>query len=73
MRPVPVTFLRFAFSDQLTVMGRQCLTLGMRSVSRRWERTLADLGGRVAARGAGLLLVVERAATGNIACQFLRR
>ena len=65
MRPVPVTFLRFAFSDQLTMNPCQQLTFGMRSVSGRWKRTLADLSGRVAARGAGLLLVVERAATEN--------
>lgn len=38
------------------------------------RRTLADLGSRVAARGAGLLLVVERPATiERIFRQFLSR
>ena len=71
MRPVPVTFLRFAFSDQLSVMHPcQRLTLG-KALGRKpkrascWKRTLADLSGRVAARSAGLLLVVERTATGE--------
>lgn len=77
MRPVPVVFLRLAFSDQLTVfrvtLVSHLLPLSFsltsplpnrRSNHRDREmRTLANLGGRVSARGAGLGLVVERTAT----------
>ena len=77
MRPVPVTFLRFAFSDQLSVM-RPCqrLALGQRLhrswILRCWKRTLADLSGGVAAPGADLLLVVERPAAGELSMSALQ-
>ena len=77
MRPVPVTFLRFAFSDQLSVV-RPCqrLAVGQR-LRRSWilrccKRTLADLSGGVAAPGADLLLVVERPAAGELSMSALQ-
>jgi hypothetical protein len=79
IRPVPVTFLRFAFSDQLSVM-RPCQRLTTREETRAeperygcWQRTLAGLSSRVAARGANLLLVVERPAAVESSCQCLPR
>ncbi len=55
MRPVPVVFLRFAFSPQLSddVSWLQ---------GRVRRRTLPDLGCGIAARRAGVLLNVEGAA-----------
>ena len=64
MRPVPVVFLRLAFSLQLSV-SRACVSL-MRARGcrvRSGQRTLSGLGGGVAARSAGVLLDVKRAAT----------
>jgi hypothetical protein len=58
MRPVPVVFLRLAFSPQLTVLCYSQFT-----VSFEVEHTLADLGSGVSARGAGVLLDVEGATT----------
>jgi hypothetical protein len=61
MRPVPVVFLRLAFSPQLTV-----LCYSQSTVSFGVERTLADLGSGVSARGAGVLLDVEGATTWRV-------
>lgn len=64
IRPVPVTFLRFAFSDQLTVQP-SCQRLSPQRGSRKrkifghWEHTFAGLSSRVATRSAHLLLEVE--------------
>jgi hypothetical protein len=60
MRPVPVVFLRIAFSPQLTTA---CQSLSLSHGDGVGERTLAGLGRRVAARGAGVLLDVEGATT----------
>lgn len=67
IRPVPVTFLRFAFSDQLSAsQSRQWLRPRLSDMaSVCWKRTLAGLSSRVAARSANLLLVVERPAAGG--------
>lgn len=70
MRPVPTVFLRLAFSDQLSVdavsnavQERRVLDIGLSTPSVRSSHTLADLGSRVAARRALMLLNVKRAAT----------
>lgn len=75
MRPVPVVFLRLAFSDQLS--GQ--LATGFEVARRRRPgpetgtgtgmvaHTLPDLGGRVATRGALVLLDVHGAATATTA------
>lgn len=71
IRPVPVTFLRFAFSDQLSAPYPSAVSLKLSSTDGR-KPTLADLSSRVAARSASLLLVVERPATNKaIPGQFL--
>ena len=61
IRPVPVVFLRLAFSPQLSAFKQvnmpQVNTVGVAGL------TLSDLGRGVAARGAGVLLDVERATT----------
>ena len=70
MRPVPVVFLRLAFSDQLSISPSNVSHLFPISFypsfsllgSSEGKRTLADLGGRVSARRALLGLVVEGAA-----------
>lgn len=68
MRPVPVVCRRFAFCPHSSA----CPVNSLKSVSRLLVaeasgcavgRTRPELGGRVAARGAGLVLLVERATT----------
>jgi hypothetical protein len=68
MRPVPVVFLRLAFSPQLTV-----LCYSQSTVSFGVEHTLADLGSGVSARGAGVLLDVEGATTWRILSAYVPR
>ncbi len=69
MRPVPVVFLRLAFSLQLSAspesvsffaFNRTGASVGAGNGGRR--RTLPRLGSRVSARGACVLLDMHRAA-----------
>ena len=71
MRPVPVVFLRLAFSPQLSVpvLATLCPTsssgpfrIAQYSVAGGGGRTLPNASARVSAVGASLLLNVERAA-----------
>jgi hypothetical protein len=65
MRPVPVVFLRLAFSPQLTAWCQLCASCFEDRVllDSTGSRTLPGLSSRVAARGAGVLLDVEGATT----------
>lgn len=64
MRPVPVVFLRLAFSLQLSVLQAWVSLLHARGCRvRSWQHTLSGLSGGVTARSAGVLLDVKRAAT----------
>lgn len=59
MRPVPVVFLRLAFSPQLSASCQFLCSVGRDVVG---QHTLPGLSGGVSTRGAGVLLDVEGAA-----------
>lgn len=62
MRPVPVVFLRLAFSPQLTIITCQ-LRYSVSMDGLQYQRTLAGLSSGVSTRGASVLLDVKGAAT----------
>lgn len=63
MRPVPVVFLLFAFSDQLSTGSiRTSSVEEWKGRAGRRNCTLPSFGGRVSTRCTGVLLDVERAA-----------
>lgn len=72
MRPVPVVFLRLAFSPQLTARCQlRTSWFGNRVLlDSAGSRTLPGLSSRVAARSAGVLLDVEGATTWVLLAEF---